>query len=284
MKELVVGVDGSDASLLALRWSVAVAERAGVPVRVVEAWSYPRLSVISGAGDLAGPEEMDRRTVQDLQALIAKECGNVPDYVRPQPLRGPAAGALLQTVTPTSVLVLGSRGLGGFTGLLLGSVSRECAAHAPCPVVIVRGEEPTLAPGTLILVGKDGTPGAAAALEWAVNLGKMTGAEVATLFAWKPAPSEVRPRLAERLQSSARAAVEAWTEEVGNDVRAIEVEGDPRDRLVEVAETRKARLLVVGRGETGGVRRRPIGAVASAVLEQSTTPVAIVPRPEPNEG
>ncbi len=285
MNELVVGVDGSDESRLALRWSLAVAERAGVPVRAVEAWSYPRLSVISGAGDLAGPEEMDRRTVEDLETLMVKECGSVPDHVRAEPRRGPAAGALLQAVTPSSVLVLGSRGLGGFTGLLLGSVSRECASHAPCPVVIVRNDEPTLAPGTLILVGKDGTQGAAAALEWALNLGRMTGGEVATVFAWQPTPSEVRPRLAERLQSSARASVEAWTEQVGDEVHAIEVEGDPRDKLVEVAETRRAGLLVVGRGgETGRFRRRPMGAVASAVLEQSMTSVAVIPAPPSKEG
>jgi len=284
MNELVVGVDGSDGSRLALRWSMVVAERAGIPVRAVEAWSYPRLSVISGAGDLAGPEEMDRRTVQDLEALIAEDHGTVPDYVGVQPLRGPAAGALLQTVSAGSVLVLGSRGAGGFAGLLLGSVSRECAAHAPCPVVVVRGDEATLASGGLILVGKDGTDGAAAALEWAVHLGKVTGAQVATVFAWEPTPSEVRPRLAERLESSAQAAVEAWTEDVGNDVHALEVEGDPRDKLVEVAETRKAQLLVVGRGMTGGFGRRPLGHVASAVLEESTTPVAIIPLPEPNKG
>jgi len=277
MNELVVGVDGSDGSRLALRWAVAVAERAGVPVRAVEAWSYPRLSVISGAGDLAAPEEMDRRTVEDLEAVIAKECGTVPDYVRAQALRGPAAGAFLQAVTPSSVLVLGSRGLGGFTGLLLGSVSRECAEHAPCPVVVVRGDELALAPGALILVGKDGTDGAVAALEWAVNLGRMTGADVATVFAWQPRPSEVRPRLAERLQSSAHAAVEEWTDEVGDEVEAIEVEGDPRDKLVEVAETRKARLLVVGRGGTGPARRGPMGSVASAVLERNTVPVAVIP-------
>jgi len=280
MNEFVVGVDGSDESRLALRWGVAMAEQAGVPVRAVEAWSYPRLSVLSGAGDLAGPAEMDRRTVEDLEAVIAEECGTVPDYVRPQALRGPAAGAFLQTVTPSSVLVLGSRGLGGFGGLLLGSVSRECAAHAPCPVVVVRGDELALAPGALILVGKDGSDGAAAALEWAVNLGKMTGADVATVFAWQPTPSEVRPRLAERLQSSAHAAVEAWTDEVGYSVDAIEVEGDPRDKLVEVAETRKARLLVVGRGGTGPSRRRPIGSVASAALEQSTMAVAVIPPAE----
>jgi nucleotide-binding universal stress UspA family protein len=277
--EIVVGIDGSDESRLALRWALAVAQPASTPVRVVESWSYPRLSVVSGAGDLAPPEEMDRRAVEDLEAVVADECGHVPDHVWAEALRGSPAGALLQAVTPQSMLVLGSRGVGGFTGLLLGSVSRECAAHAPCPVVVVRGEEPVLEPGSLIVVGKDGSPGAATALEWAVGLGATKGAEVVTVHAWQPAASEVRPRLAERLKSSAQAAVEAWTEEVSDGLRAIEVEGDPRDRLVDVAQATKARLIVVGRGEPGGIGGRRMGGVAGALLEDSPSPVAVIPPP-----
>ncbi len=278
MNELVVGLDGSDESCLALRWAVGVADAAGVPVRVIESWSYPRLSVVAGAGELAPPEEMDRRTVEDLDALVTEELGDVPRFVRTEALRGPAAGALLQTVTPASVLVLGSRGVGGFSALLLGSVSRECAAHASCPVVIVKHDERP-APDALILVGKDGSDEASRALEWAVALGRLTGADVATVFAWQATSSEVRPRLAERLQSTARAAVEGWRE-VTDGVRSIEVEGDPRNELVEVAERTKAGLIVVGRGGAASRGRDGrMGSVAARVLEQSRVTVALVPSP-----
>jgi nucleotide-binding universal stress UspA family protein len=110
--EIVVGIDGSDESRLALRWALAVAQPASTPVRVVESWSYPRLSVVSGAGDLAPPEEMDRRAVEDLEAVVADECGHVPDHVWAEALRGSPAGALLQAVTPQSMLVLGRASAG----------------------------------------------------------------------------------------------------------------------------------------------------------------------------
>ncbi len=273
--ELVVGLDGSEQSRLALRWAAAVAEPAGLPLRAVEAWSYPKLSVVSGAGDLAGPEEMDRRTIEDLRAVVTEELGEIPPFVEAQALRGPAAGALLQVVTARSVLVLGARGLGGFAGLLLGSVSRECAEHAPCPVVVAKDDRPP-APGSLVLVGKDGSEGGVKALEWAASLGELTGAEVATVFAWEPSASEVRPRLAERLQAGAEAAVEEWTESVTEGVRALEVEGDPRDKVVELAERTKAALVVVGR-EGASRRGGGVGKVAAHVVQHSPTGVAVVP-------
>src|SRR5262245_43576099 len=125
MREFVVGLDGSDHSRMALQWGVAVARAAGVPVRAVQAWSNPRSRVVPLGPDPAAAtaEEMDEQTKEDVAAIAAEELGPSVD-IEAEAVRGSAAGSLLEAVGPDSVLVLGSRGRGGFAGLLLGSVSQ----------------------------------------------------------------------------------------------------------------------------------------------------------------
>src|SRR5262249_18553413 len=135
---------------------------------------------------------------------VASVLGEVPEFVTPEARRGPAARAILRAVSPDSVLVLGSRGRGGFAGLLLGSVSRECIEHANCPVVIARDDDPPTAGDSVILVGKDGSENSARALEWAGTMGKLTGTAVVALYVWQPTSAEVKPQLHRRLRAEAR--------------------------------------------------------------------------------
>jgi nucleotide-binding universal stress UspA family protein len=277
MDELVVGLDGSDESCLALRWAVAVAELSKAPVRAVEAWTYPRLSVLPGTTALVAPAEMDDRTIGDLRDLVTKVLGYLPSFVSLEALRGPAAAAILQTLTPGSVLVLGTRGRGGFAGLLLGSVSRECIEYAPCPVVVVRHDRPPVDRDGVILVGKDGSEGAAKALDWAITIGRLTGAGVAAVYAWQTGSSEVNPRLHQRLRAEAQSSVEGWIAERGATVGSIEVEGDARGKLVELAERMKAKLIVVGRRGTSPLRGLGAGGVTSYLVSNSPTTIAVIP-------
>ena len=277
MDELVVGLDGSDESCLALRWAVAVAELSKAPVRAVEAWTYPRLSVLPGTTALVAPAEMDDRTIGDLRDLVTKVLGYLPSFVSLEALRGPAAAAILQTLTPGSVLVLGTRGRGGFAGLLLGSVSRECIEYAPCPVVIVRHDRPPVERDGVILVGKDGSDGAAKALDWAVTLGQMTGARVAAVYAWDAGVSEVNPRLHKRLRAEAQSSVEGWVSGSGAEVGSIEVEGEARAKLAELAGRLDAKLVVVGRRGTSRLRGLRTGGVTSYLVSNSPTTVAVIP-------
>jgi nucleotide-binding universal stress UspA family protein len=136
-------------------------------------------------------------------------------------------------VGPDSVLVLGSRGRGGFAGLLLGSVSRECIDHAPCPVVIARDDPPTA--GDNVLVGKDGSENAVRALEWASTVGELTGSAVVALYVWQITSAEVRPQLHQRLRAEAGATVERWIAEGTHRAESLEAEGEPRTKLAEVA-------------------------------------------------
>lgn len=138
---IVVGVDGSQGSKEALRWAVAQAGLTGQTVAAYISWDYP---VTYGA-------RWDVPDWDDHCATVIKQAvddvlpaGSAVTVTRTVS-RGHAAEVLLDAAADASLLVVGSRGHGGFTGLLLGSVSQHVAAHAPCPVVVVhvpRSQEP----------------------------------------------------------------------------------------------------------------------------------------------
>jgi nucleotide-binding universal stress UspA family protein len=283
MNELVVGVDGSDHSRMALRWAAAAGDAAGVPVRAVQSWIHSPAGVLPIAPVPLAPEEMDeqsRQVISDIVADVVDGTLGTSARVTTDVLRGPPAGALLQAVTPDSVLVLGSRGLGGFAGLLLGSVSQECVEYASCPVVVVRTDR-IVGDGDVILVGKDGSEGAQQALAWAQALAGATGGTVRAVHAWRAVESERPPRTAERLRSRAADAVRGWTQQVGDEIESEEMEGDPREVLVRAAELFDPVLTVVGRRGAGGLRSMRLGSTANHLVRHSSTNVAVVPGAEP---
>jgi nucleotide-binding universal stress UspA family protein len=279
MNEFVVGVDGSDDSRMALRWAAAVGSAAGIPIRAVQSWTHPRSAVLPIAPVPLSADDMDDQSQQAIDAVVTDTLGSSAG-VTTRVLRGSPAGALLQTVTPESVLVLGSRGLGGFSGLLLGSVSQECVEYASCPVVVVRTER-TIGDGDVILVGKDGSEGAQRALAWAQALASATGAGLRAVHAWRATMSERPPGTGERLRSQAADAVQGWTQQVGDEIESDEMEGDPRSVLVTAAERIAPALTVVGRRGAGGLRSMRLGSTANHLVRHSTTNIAVVPAPEP---
>jgi nucleotide-binding universal stress UspA family protein len=278
MNEFVVGVDGSDDSALALRWAAAAANAAGVPVRAVQSWIHPRAAILPIAPVPVSAEQMDAQTHEAITAIVTDTLEST-DAVTITVLRGSPAGALLGTVSPDSVLVLGSRGLGGFTGLLLGSVSQECVEYASCPVVVVRTDR-TVGEGDVILVGKDGSDGAKRALAWAHTVATATGARLRAVHAWRATVSERPPRISERLRSRAADAVQGWTQELDDEIETDEMEGDPRDVLVTAAERYDPALTVVGRRGAGGLRSMRLGSTANHLVRHSTTNIAVVPSGE----
>jgi nucleotide-binding universal stress UspA family protein len=142
---IVVGVDGSNGSSEALRWAIAEARLRSVPVRAVHAWSYSQPLVPSFVGYPYSAESFGNAIDGRWQAEqrlehATSERGEDHDIERVL-VEGSAAQVLIGAVSEADMLVVGSRGHGGFTNLLLGSVSQQCAQQAPCPVVIVRGNE-----------------------------------------------------------------------------------------------------------------------------------------------
>jgi nucleotide-binding universal stress UspA family protein len=142
---IVVGIDGSKGSSEALRWAIAESRLRSLPVRAVHAWSYNQPLVPSFVGypysaETFGNAIDDRWQAEQRLERATSELGQEHEIERVV-VEGSAAQVLIDAVGEADLLVVGSRGHGGFTNLLLGSVSQQCAQHAPCPVVIVRGNE-----------------------------------------------------------------------------------------------------------------------------------------------
>lgn len=133
---IIVGVDGSDSSQAALRWAVRQAKLAGGRVEAVTAWHYPAVYGWETAGidgDFAG----DARRI--LAGAVTAVVGPEPEVpVLPLVTEGYPADVLLHAAKGADLLVLGSRGHGGVTSVLLGSVSLHCVLHAHCPVLVLR--------------------------------------------------------------------------------------------------------------------------------------------------
>jgi nucleotide-binding universal stress UspA family protein len=132
---IVVGVDGSEQSLTALQWAVTEARLRHGRVRIITAWYYPP-RVSPGADDFIG--ESSEQAAEQIQDDALKTVADEDVDVTAQVVQGPPASALLDTASGADLLIVGSRGHGGFTGLLLGSVSTQVVHHARCPVLVIR--------------------------------------------------------------------------------------------------------------------------------------------------
>jgi nucleotide-binding universal stress UspA family protein len=137
--EIVVGIDGSEHSKAALRWAVEEARLRHARVRAVHAWwIYPML----GPDDQHAADRTERggeEAAERVRAFVAETLGDTDVEVISVAVQGAqASAALVEAAKDADLLVVGSRGAGGFSGLLLGSVSQQCTHHARCPVVIVR--------------------------------------------------------------------------------------------------------------------------------------------------
>jgi nucleotide-binding universal stress UspA family protein len=140
MRKVVVGVDESACSKLALRWGAYVAATMGAPLEAVAAWQYPQ---IYGGGYLPAAFDPCADAEKWLTATVDEVFGeNRPSALSQVVREGRAAPVLLHESENAAMLVVGSRGHGGFVGLLLGSVSAAVAEHAKCPVLVVHGAEP----------------------------------------------------------------------------------------------------------------------------------------------
>lgn len=135
---VVVGVDGSTCSREALRFAVEEARMRGARLRIVTAWAVPPLSYTGGAGAMIDPAVFEQGANATLKGAVEEAHGIGDDLeIDSLAVNGSAAAALLSTSEGADLLVVGSRGHGGFTSLLLGSVSHQVALHAPCPVTII---------------------------------------------------------------------------------------------------------------------------------------------------
>ena len=190
-KPIVAATDGSEESLRAVDWAAREAVLRGAPLRIVSAAAtLPRMM---GHHDGSGLEDvtdvlLDHRD-RALATAAARAAKVSPDLlVDTDNLPGAPALAVTESGSGALMLVVGSRGVGAFTALILGSVSRYAATHAPCPVVVVRDE--ITAEHRQVAVGIGDPDTSAAALSFAFEEATLRKASLFAVHAWNTQPSE----------------------------------------------------------------------------------------------
>lgn len=288
---VVVGVDGSSSSLDAVDLAAREARMRGCGLRVVHAFLWPVMHVPLGPSPL-GPSGGGLRNMVDRMVAEAVERARsvAPDVeVTEAVVTGEPLTVLEAQSRRAELVVVGSRGLGGFTGLLLGSTAVHMAAHAHCPVMVVR-ERP--GPGNRIVLGVDGSPAGDAAVGFAFAEAALRGTDIAALHAWTPWNVDVPPpqdpsmpyayepgMLADGEERLLAEAVAGRRERYpGVAVEYEVVRGGAREALIEAS--RNAELLVVGARGRGGFTGLLLGSVSQAVLHHAHCPVVVVRAPE----
>ncbi|GAA2896068.1 universal stress protein [Pseudonocardia halophobica] len=285
---VVAGVDGSDSALDATRWAAADAARRGTRLRLVAAvgWTTFQPAGLPALGQEYQRQVTARAAEEHLEAAVAAAREVAPGVEIEREVRGGEAPVVLRTESERAALVVvGTRGRGGFSGLLLGSVAVAVATHAECPVVVVRG---TSAPDGPIVVGVDGSDGGGeneAALGVAFEEASRRSVPLVAVHAWSEAvldpflvPLLDRTVVQAEQEKALEGRLAGWTAKyTGVDVRAVIVVDGAARELVD--RSTGAALVVVGSRGRGTVAGALLGSVSQAVLHHAASPVAVV-RPE----
>ncbi|WP_328474463.1 universal stress protein [Actinoplanes sp. NBC_00393] len=294
-QRVIVGVDGSEGALAAVRWAAQYAAEVGEPLQVVhvagasdtESVVLPVPVGVSNAGLRPGPS-----SDQILENAVDEAAGHAPDLeVTARTISGDAVPALVEVSAEAGLLVLGSRDRGRLAAALFGSVADRVTADARCPVVVVRGTSEPTGP---VVVAVDASGGDGQALQFAFREATRRRCAVLAVHAWQPPLTATGPGtmaattaatgfMSEELPAAARQAlneaVAPWRAAFP-DVTVHErlLEGHPE--VVVADRTDKAALIVVG---TRG--RRPLtgllfGSTSQALLHRADCPVAVVREPD----
>jgi len=280
--DVVVGVDGSPASLAALRWAADEAARRGGALRILTAyrWTWPEtLAAPTGAAEQAAREQAEQVAARAAAAARAAD-PNLPVSCAAVP--GGAAEVLLPGAICGALLVVGSRGHGELTAALLGSVGNQVATHATGPVAVVRGRTDT-ATGPVV-VGMDGTPAADSILATAFDLAAARRCALTAVRAftapvgpWSvelpPFPYDREARRTE-LDQGLRQQVTRWAEKYPEvPVEVMVRSGETANILV--AASRQAQLMVLGSRSHGGFAGLLLGSVSAHLIHHADCPVLI---------
>ncbi len=290
---IVCAVDGSEASKTAVKWAANTAVKRGVPLRLVSSYSMPQFLYAEG---MVPPQELyDDLEAETLEKIneakkVAKDF--VPEVeLSHQIEEGSPIDMLLDLSEQSTMIVMGSRGLGGLSGMVMGSVSAAVVSHASCPVVVVREdndvtEETKYGP---VVVGVDGSGVSQKAVENAFREADARGAKLVAVHTWmdmqvqaslaglsaaqqqwKVVEDEQNALLGHRLAGFAEQYPDVEVEKVVTRDRPVRA-------LTDAAEG--AQLLVVGSHGRGGFRGMLLGSTSRALLQASPCPMMVV-RPE----
>ncbi|WNM36595.1 universal stress protein [Streptomyces sp. Li-HN-5-11] len=310
LSPVMAGVDGSAESLAAAEWAAREAVRRDRPLLLVHAWNWhprrtdgepsPKLpvSLEQKSAPVAAQRHLARSVLRQAEERIRAVTPGV--CLTDEQVEGPAAVALLKAAEQAELLALGSRGLSGFTGLLVGSVALGVAAKATRPVVLVRkGEEaedehvpagdgsPSTRTGYRdVVLGIDLADACDEVIEFAFEAARLRQARLRVVHAWQPpsaiglGPGDIalvnEPQRAGEWQQFLSAMLTVWREKYPEtDVLETVVEGKASTALVRAASA--ASLLVVGRRlpERPAIPR--VGPVTHAAIHHVGCPLAVVP-------
>ncbi|PWR06358.1 universal stress protein UspA [Micromonospora acroterricola] len=274
--EILVGYDGSTDASVALNWALEEAELSGQPVRLAYVFEWLTVAGWVGPGVAPGvwPDDTARRQVEDLvRDAAAQAAAAHPDRsVDGEVYDGPPALVLQERSAEAGLLVLGSRGHGGFGGLLAGSTAVAVAAHAHCPVVVVR-DGAVSAPAGPVAVGVDGSEPSLVALGFAAERAAQRQVPLRVLRAWTPGPGGAAGVPDER--AAVEETLEPWRRTFPELAVTVDlVPGSPAATLIEAS--RDARLVVVGSRGRGGLAGMLLGSVSQQLIQHAHCPVAVV--------
>lgn len=285
MNAIVVGTDGSDASMRAVEWAAAEAARWRAPLRIIHAvapWLYdtpvdPRFAAISTWLLSTGREVVD-------EAVEAARGRAADVAVQGELVPGPPARALIERSADARMVVLGGHGGGAATGLLLGSTTMQVVTHATVTAVVVRRLEAAVYGE--VVVGVDGSAVSEPALEFAFEEAAARSARLRVIHVWShPAssgPGDMQPLVydpqvvAEEELRAVEKSLTTWRSRF-EQVEVVSEVVHGRPVRVLAGASARADLLVVGTRGRGGFAGLLLGSVSHALLHHAHCPLAVVP-------
>jgi nucleotide-binding universal stress UspA family protein len=283
MTNIIVGIDGSPSSSKALQWAVREGELRDQPVTAVLTWGL--LNQRHPDHDQAFDPDYGKADAHNALEAYVTEAVGAHSGVQLLAVNDLPARGLLHASEGAAMLVLGGRGLGGFQGLLLGSVSYQALHHASCPVTIIRElpAPPVDEHVERIVVGIDGSDSARAALEWTIEEARLRHAVLEVVHAWQTnyavagawGAATVDPAVYEE---PARTTLD----EAMDLVEAAHLARPPKATLVcdsaahaLLTAAKDADLLVTGARGIGGFASLLLGSTTTQVVHHAECPVVV---------
>jgi nucleotide-binding universal stress UspA family protein len=287
-RPVVVGLDGSKTATHAVQWAAEEAARRKTGLVI----THSCVLVPARTLDLIAPAESYADSVLDegrqwLTEAAATALKAAPQIeVKTELSAGNAAEQLIGRSASADLLVLGSHGQGGFTGLLAGSTAIAVTTHAHCPVVVIRSTEPDPPSNAPVLVGVDGSPASDAALAFAFKAAALRGVALHAVRTWWDLTAETawqRGLTATNLASIEAAEQRLLAEQVAEhsvaypDVPVQQLLARDRPARTLVKHSANAQLVVVGTRGRGGFRGLLLGSTSQALIHHAHCPVGVVP-------